>query len=107
MSVSTENFEVAAAPPVRGPKFADAALLTVSRFARLGLRLIFMLAAARVLGPGHFGVYVLVLAVLEIVAVAGGGGFIDYVTRETAKDERLGWRVAVQLILLRAGYAVW
>jgi O-antigen/teichoic acid export membrane protein len=107
MDVSIENTKVdVAAPHARGPKFADAALLTASRFARLGLRLIFMLAAARVLGPGRFGVYVLVLAVLEMVAVAGGSGFIDYLTRETAKDEGLGWRAAMQLTLLRTVYAV-
>lgn len=72
----------------------------------MALRLIFMLAAARVLGPSRFGVYVLVLAVLEMAAVAGGSCFADYLTRETAKDERLGWRAGIQLILLRAGYAV-
>ena len=106
MSRSAQNVEVVVtAAAGRGPKFTDAALLTASRFGRLGLRLIFMLAAARALGPGRFGVYVLVLAVLEIVAVAGGSGFIDYLTRETAKDEGLGWRVAIQLILLRAAYA--
>ena len=105
MTVSAESIPVAVPSP-RGPKFTDAALLTVSRFARLGLRMVFMLAVARKLGPSRFGVYVLVLAVLEMVAVAGGSGFMDYLTRETAKDEHLGWRVAVQLVLLRAAYAV-
>ncbi len=71
----------------------------------MALRLVFMLAGARALGPREFGVYVLVLAVLEMVAVAGGSGFIDFLTRETAKDELLGWRAAIQLIFLRAVYA--
>ncbi|HET9177842.1 MAG TPA: polysaccharide biosynthesis C-terminal domain-containing protein [Terriglobia bacterium] len=105
MSVSESNIEVVANSSARDPKFRDAALLTVSQFARLGLRLIFMLAAARALGPDRFGVYVLVLAVLEMVAVAGGAGFVDFLTRETAKDEGLGWRAGIQLILLRSSYA--
>jgi O-antigen/teichoic acid export membrane protein len=106
VTVSAENIEAVAAGQDRGPKFTHAALLTVSQFARLGLRVIFMLAAARALGPGRFGVYVLVLAVLEMTAVAGGSGFVDFLTRETAKDAGLGWRAGIQLILLRSSYAV-
>jgi O-antigen/teichoic acid export membrane protein len=83
-----------------------AALLTASKLTRLGLRLVFLLAAGRVLGPRLFGIYVLVLAVSQMTAVAAGSGFVDYLTRETAKDERLGWRAGIQLMLLQAGYAI-
>jgi O-antigen/teichoic acid export membrane protein len=106
VTVSEANIEVIPNASARAPKFRDAALLTVSQFARLGLRVIFMLAAARALGPDRFGVYVLVLAVLEMSAVAGGSGFGDYLTREAAKDARLGWRAGIQLVLLRAVYAI-
>lgn len=63
-----------------------------------------MLAAARVLGPERFGVYTLLLAMVEMLAVASGTGYVDYLTREAARDERLGWGLGAQLIRLRLAY---
>jgi len=38
---------------------------------------------------------------IEMVAVASGSGYTDYLTREAARDERIGWGLAAQLIQLR------
>ncbi len=85
-------------------KISHAALLMGSRIVRRLLRLAFVLAAARALGPQRFGVYVLLLAIVEMVALASGSGFFDYLAREAAKDVRLGWGLCSQLALLRLGY---
>jgi O-antigen/teichoic acid export membrane protein len=62
--------------------------------------------AARVLGPEKFGIYALLFSLVEFVAVASGSGYADYLSRETAKDEDMGWELALRLILLRTGIAV-
>jgi O-antigen/teichoic acid export membrane protein len=69
------------------------------------LRLVFVLAAARVLGPEKFGVYALLFSLVEFVAVASGSGYADYLSRETAKNENVGWELALRLVLLRTGIA--
>lgn len=104
MPTSTIKTNSGISRPALAPKFSGAALLAASKLARLGLRLVYMVAAARALGPSRFGIYVLLLAVLGMAVVAGGSGFGDYLTREAAKDARLGWRVGIQLAFLRAGY---
>jgi O-antigen/teichoic acid export membrane protein len=82
-------------------KISHAVLLTIAQVLRGLLRLFFVIAVARVLGPRPFGVYALLLAMVEMLAVASGSGYGDYLTREAAKDERLGWGLASQLIWLR------
>jgi O-antigen/teichoic acid export membrane protein len=84
-----------------GPKISHAVLLTTAQLSRGFARLLFVIVAARGLGPVQFGVYVLLLAIVEMLAVASGSGYIDYLTRETARDERLGWGLASQLTWLR------
>jgi O-antigen/teichoic acid export membrane protein len=41
-----------------------------------------------------------------MLAVASGTGYMDYLTREAAKDERVGWGLWAQLIWLRLGCIV-
>ena len=41
-----------------------------------------------------------------MIAVASGAGYADYLTREAAKDERLGWGLAFQLTKLRLLYSI-
>lgn len=105
MSRSTEGVTVAA-PPEGEPKLSGAALLTASRAGRWILRLVYLVVAARTLGPDRFGVYVLLLAVLEIVAIAGGTALVDFLTREAAKDEESAWNLGLQATILRIAYAV-
>jgi O-antigen/teichoic acid export membrane protein len=57
---------------------------------------------ARTLGPERFGVYALLFALVELLAVASGSGYADYLTREASKDPRVAWGVALQLTVLRS-----
>jgi O-antigen/teichoic acid export membrane protein len=87
------------------PKISHALILTSAQLARGLGRLLFVLVAARVLGPGQFGVYALLLAIAEMLAVASGSGYGDYLTREAAKDARVGWGLGGQLVWLRLACA--
>ncbi len=88
------------------PKISDAVLLTAAQLSRAVLRLLFILVVARKLGPESFGIYTLILAITEIIAVVSGIGYGDYLTREAAKDERVGWGVGAQLTWLRIAYGL-
>jgi O-antigen/teichoic acid export membrane protein len=88
------------------PKLSDTILLTASQVAKWSLRLVFVLIAARALGPNRFGVYALLFAMVEFLAVASGAGYADYLTREAAKDAHVGWGLAFQLMLLRIAIAI-
>lgn len=55
-------------------------------------------------GPTRFGVYALLLTLVEMLAMISGTGFLDYLTRESAKEEQRGWGLCGQLTLLRLGY---
>ena len=97
----------AASPPaVLAPKVSHAILLTSAQLSRGFARLLFVVVVARVLGPEQFGVYAFLVATVEMLAVLSGSGYTDYLTREAAKDERLGWGLATQLGWLRAAYTI-
>lgn len=89
-----------------GPKIQHAVLLTASPLARRILRMVFVILIARGLGPEQFGSYGLLLAILEMIAVVSGSGYIDYLTREAARDGESGWSAASQLVIVRWGYAL-
>jgi O-antigen/teichoic acid export membrane protein len=82
------------------------ALLTGAQMVRGLLRLLFAVVVARQLGPQQLGVYAVIFALVELIAVASGSGYADYLTREAAKDQRLGWGIARQLIVLRVLVAI-
>lgn len=98
--------ETAVDPVGIQPRASHAVLLTSAQLTRGLLRVLFVLAAARVLGPVRFGVYALLLAMIEMLATASGSGYSDYLTRETAKDERVGWGLGEQLVWLRLAYII-
>jgi O-antigen/teichoic acid export membrane protein len=83
------------------PRVSHAALLVAAQLSRGLVRVLFVIVVARRLGPEQFGVYALILATVEMIAVASGSGYGDYLTREAAKNEPLGWGVAAQLTRLR------
>jgi O-antigen/teichoic acid export membrane protein len=83
------------------PRISHALLLTAAQILRALLRFVFIIVIARSLGPSNFGIYALLLAMVEMIAVASGSGYTDYLTRETARDQYLGWALARQLIWLR------
>ena len=91
---------------VSGPKIQHAVLLTASPLARRLLRMAFVILIARGLGPQQFGSYGLLLAILEMIAVVSGSGYVDYLTREAARDGGLAWSTASQLVLIRWAYAL-
>src|SRR5208283_5100039 len=88
-------------PTIIEPKISHAVLLTSAQLSRGLVRIFFVFVVARQLGPQQFGVYALLLAMIEILAVASGSGCADYMTREAAKDARVGWGLGSQLIGLR------
>ncbi len=90
----------------REARISPALLLTAAQLSRGLFRLFFVITVARVLGPARFGVYTLLLAMVEMLAVASGTGYMDYLSREAAKDDRLGWGLGAQLIRLRVAYAL-
>jgi O-antigen/teichoic acid export membrane protein len=92
-------------PPGSGPRISHAALLVAAQASRWSLRLAFVLVVARSLGPEKFGVYALLYAVTEFLAVASGSMYADYLTREAARDAELGWGLAYQLASLRLAIA--
>lgn len=88
------------------PRVSHAGLLMVAQVAKWSLRLVFVLIVARALGPKEFGVYALLFTMVEFLGVASGWGYIDYLTREAAKDARAGWGLAFQLVVLRVTIAI-
>jgi len=88
------------------PRFSHTLFLTASQISKWSLRLVFVVVIARAMGPEQFGAYALIFAMIEFLAVASGTGYADYLTREAAKDERAGWGLALQLMLLRISIAI-
>jgi len=78
----------------------------VAQVAKWSLRVVFVLVVARALGPERLGIYALLYALVEFLAVASGAGYSDYLTREAAKDASSGWGLAFQLMALRVAIAV-
>lgn len=87
------------------PTISHAVILAATQLARGLARLFFVFVVARVLGPRQFGVYALLLAIVEMFAVASGSGYADFLTREAAKDARVGWGLGEQLTWLRLACA--
>lgn len=98
--------EISASQADQSPKASHAVLLTSAQLTRGLSRLIFVVVAARLLGPEQLGVYSVLLAMVEMLAVAAGSGYTDYLTREAARDPRLGWGLASQLAGLRLGCTI-
>src|SRR5580704_3928651 len=85
---------------------SGAASLSASQIARRVFRALFLLLAARVLGPEVFGLYVLLFTVTELLALISGAGFGDYLTREVAKAPGLAYQLLFRITQLRLIYLV-
>jgi O-antigen/teichoic acid export membrane protein len=83
---------------------SGAASLSASQVARRVFRALFLLLAARLLGPEVFGLYVLIFTVMELLALISGAGFADYLTREVAKSPNSAYRLLFQITQLRLVY---
>jgi O-antigen/teichoic acid export membrane protein len=101
---------VAPTPNLAQPKLRDIAPsvghLSASQVVRRVLRFAILLVAARMLGVQTFGVYALLLTVVEMVAIVSGYGYIDFLTREVAKRPSSGGSLARKITLLRLLYVV-
>src|SRR5262249_48819584 len=101
---------VAPTPNLTAPKLKDiapsAGHLSVSQVARRLVRFAILLVAARMLGVQSFGVYALLLTVVEMVALVSGYGYIDFLTREVARQPGSGASLARRITLLRLLYVI-
>jgi O-antigen/teichoic acid export membrane protein len=62
--------------------------------------------AARLLGVQSFGIYVLLLTVVEMVAIVTGSGYMDFLTREVAQRPASAWPLAKKVTQLRLAYII-
>jgi O-antigen/teichoic acid export membrane protein len=83
---------------------SGATSLSASQLVRGGFRTLFLLLAARLLGPEVFGLYALLLTVMEIVALVSGAGFGNYLTREVSKHPGSAYPLLFRTIQLRFAY---
>lgn len=110
--VTNVRSDVAKKPPVNAHRIwglnvlSGAASLSGAQFVRRGFRTIFLLLAARVLGPETLGAYVLLLTVIEILALISGAGFGDYLTREIARSPGSAYQLFFRITQLRLTYLV-
>ena len=65
-----------------------------------------LLLAARLLGVEGFGVYALLLTLVEIIGVVSGFGYGDYLTREVARQPAMGLPLFFRIIQARFLYIV-
>jgi O-antigen/teichoic acid export membrane protein len=100
----------ASKPEVAQPRLRDVAPnarhLSVSQIIRRLFRMAVLFVAARLLGVELFGVYVLLLTIVELVAVISGYAYMDFLTREVAKEPAAAWSLASRTALLRMIYAL-
>ena len=73
----------------------------LSQVVRRTVRFVFLFLAARKLGPETFGVYVLLLAILETLSLITGEGLTDYVAREAAKTPRAARTIFDRVTVMR------
>src|SRR6266404_2455338 len=111
MTVITESNVIEDKPvearPISGSKLLSGATsLSASQAVRGGFRTLFLLLAARVLGPEVFGLYALLLTVMELLAIVSGSGFGNYLTREAAKNPRSAYQLLFRIIQLRLAYVL-
>jgi O-antigen/teichoic acid export membrane protein len=80
--------------------------LSVSQAIRRVFRLAVLFLAARLLGAEGFGIYALLLTIVEMVAMVSGAGYVDYLTREIAKTPEAAWPLALRVTQIRLLYMV-
>jgi O-antigen/teichoic acid export membrane protein len=93
-----------AQPISRSKLLSGATGLSASQAVRGGFRTLFLLVAARHLGPEVFGLYALLLTVMELLAIVSGSGFGNYLTREVAKNPGSAYQLLFRIIQLRFAY---
>src|SRR5882724_13039001 len=80
--------------------------ISVSQVTKRMFRMAVLLVAARLLGVELFGTYALLLTVVEMAAMISGCGYIDFLTRETAKRPDSAWALGVKTTQVRLAYLI-
>lgn len=84
----------------------NAAWLGASQLVRRLLRMAVLFVAARLLGVANFGIYALLLTIVEMVATISGVGYADYLTREVAKAPANARSLGIRVTQIRFAYMV-
>jgi O-antigen/teichoic acid export membrane protein len=96
---------VAAKETQARPGFGARGLFLAQIIKRL-YRLAAMLIAARLLGVEGFGIYALLLTIVEMAALISGSGYGDYLTREVAMSPARARGIAIRVNQIRLLYIV-
>jgi O-antigen/teichoic acid export membrane protein len=88
------------------PVAANVRQLSIAQLLKRATRILGVFIAARLLGVDRFGVYALILTVTELIAVLSGAGYVDFLTREIAKNPSLARALTSRVILLRLTYII-
>ena len=78
--------------------------LSVSQAIRRVFRLAVLFLVARLLGAEGFGIYALLLTIVEMVAMVSGAGYVDYLTREIARTPEAAWPLSLRVTQVRLLY---
>jgi O-antigen/teichoic acid export membrane protein len=105
MSIATKEPERDTSPPPPSVR-SNIRLLFVSQMVRRIFRVGLFFIAGRFLGVETFGAYAVLLTVVEMVATISGVGYIDYLTREIAKEPAKGRRLWLEVTKVRLSYTL-
>lgn len=81
--------------------WARASEAMAGQVVRRTIRFIFLFLAARKLGPAVFGIYALLLAILETLSLITGEGLADYLAREISKTPALARSLYERVTVIR------
>jgi O-antigen/teichoic acid export membrane protein len=84
----------------------QAGRLFASQVVRRSFRMAILFLAARMVGVETFGVYALLLTVVEMIAIVSGTGYMDFLTREVAQRPDSAWPLGKRVTHLRLAYVV-
>ena len=105
MRVGTTDTGLNTSPPPSSVR-SNIRLLFASQIIRRVFRAGLFFIAGRFLGVETFGAYAVLLTVVDMVATISGVGYIDYLTREIAKDPASGRTLWLQVTKIRIFYAI-
>ena len=101
------------APDIRSVSGAPGGSNVLARAGQIGgaqiirraARFVFLFVVAKKMGPEAFGVYAILLALLETLSLISGEGLIDYLAREIAKSPDRARPLFTKVTQLRLAYA--
>lgn len=111
--VGSDQSAPSAAPNIRFVSGATGRSNVLARAGQIGgaqiirraARFVFLFVIAKKMGPEAFGVYAILLALLETLSLISGEGFIDYLAREIARSPDRAGPLFAKVTQLRLVYA--